>query len=59
MKTMIQNNKKRKLKKVSISAGMSAGGDWFRCKKCGHEIRMLVLGNFATCPECGGLMERM
>ena len=32
--------------------------DWFRCTKCGYEAQLKVLGNHATCSECGGMMVR-
>lgn len=55
MKTMV---KAVNGKKVIIPSGKLAGGDWFKCEKCGREVRMLVLGNTATCSECGGRMVR-
>ena len=30
-----------------------------KCQKCGNTIRMKVLGNYATCSECGGRMVRI
>lgn len=59
MKIIIRNSKMGKIRKFDIPTEVLAGGDWFRCKQCGHEARLLVLGNFTTCPECGGLMERI
>ena len=39
---------------------MRVGADFrLKCEKCGHEARMLVLGNTATCSECGGRMVRI
>lgn len=32
--------------------------DWFKCRNCGYTVRKLVLGNTATCSECGGTMDR-
>lgn len=55
----MQNNKQNTFKKLpNIPHGKMADGDWFKCEKCGATIRMKVLGNHATCPECGGMMVR-
>lgn len=35
-----------------------AAHDWFRCSSCGYEVQMKVLGNYATCSQCGGRMAR-
>ncbi len=32
--------------------------DLFKCSKCGHTAYLKVLGNTATCSECGGTMYR-
>lgn len=46
-------------KKILVPTGKMASGDFFKCEKCGRTIRMLVLGNTATCSECGGKMVRL
>lgn len=51
--------KKNKTKKFIVPAGRFRDGDWFKCQKCGYTIRMKVLGNIATCSECGGRMVRI
>lgn len=51
--------KKRKSKKMVIPVGMFCDGDWFKCQSCGYTVRMKVLGNTATCSECGGRMVRI
>lgn len=42
-----------------VPAGKFYDGDWFKCQNCGNTIRMKVLGNYATCSECGGRMVRI
>lgn len=51
--------KKQKSKKTVIPVGMFCDGDWFKCQNCGYTVRMKVLGNTATCSECGGRMVRI
>lgn len=46
-------------KKLIVPTGKFANGDWFKCQNCGYTIRMKVLGNTATCSECGGRMVRI
>lgn len=46
-------------RKLMIPKGKMASGDFFKCEKCGYTTRMLVLGNTATCPQCGGKMNRV
>ena len=46
-------------KKILVTTGKMASGDYFKCQNCGYTIRMLVLGNTATCSECGGKMVRI
>ena len=46
-------------KKIIIPKGKMAGGDFFKCEKCGYTVRMLVPGNTATCSQCGGRMVRI
>ena len=42
-----------------VPAGTFYDDDWFKCQNCGNIIRMKVLGNYATCSECGGRMVRI
>ena len=51
--------KKQKSKKTVIPVGMFCDGDWFKCQNCGYTVRMKVLGNTATCSECGGRIVRI
>ena len=45
--------------KMIVPARKNANGDWFKCRSCEYTVRMLVLGNTATCSQCGGRMERI
>lgn len=56
MKITIKNRNGRKL---LIPRGKLADGDFFKCEKCGYTVRMKVLGNTATCSQCGGRMVRI
>ncbi|MBD5526772.1 MAG: hypothetical protein HDR04_20710 [Lachnospiraceae bacterium] len=52
-------SKQRKETEVNIIVPKGRfNSDWFKCLKCGREVQMLVLGNHATCSECGGMMVR-
>ena len=33
--------------------------EWFRCRKCGHEVQILTPFNTATCSKCGSVMDRI
>lgn len=46
-------------RKITIPTGKLADSDWFKCEKCGYTVRMLVLGDRATCSQCGGQMIRI
>lgn len=56
-----ENNMKEikveKERKIIVPKG-HFNSSWFKCQSCGYEIQMLVLGNHATCPECGRMMVR-
>ena len=56
-KNMNRKDSKKETIKITIPRG-NFNSDWFRCQKCGREVQMLVLGNHATCSECGGTMVR-
>ena len=51
--------KKTESKKIIVPVGKFHSGDFFKCTKCGYTVRMKVLGNTATCSQCGGRMERI
>ena len=52
-------SKQRKETEVSIIVPKGQfNSDWFKCLKCGREVQMRVLGDHATCSECGGMMVR-
>lgn len=46
-------------KEIVIPTGKLADSDWFKCESCGYTVRMLVLGDRATCSQCGGQMVRI
>ena len=52
----IEINKKTGFKMIVPAIRMA--NDFFKCTSCGYTVRMLVLGNTATCSQCGGRMER-
>lgn len=56
MKQMVTKNG---TKKIVVPTGQFHQSDWFKCEKCGYMIMKKVLGNTATCPECGGRMNRV
>lgn len=33
--------------------------EWFKCTSCGYTVRMRVLGDTATCSQCGGKTIRL
>lgn len=51
--------KKVEKKPLQVPVGKMADGDWFKCQSCGYTTRMKVLGNYASCPECGKRMVRV
>lgn len=55
------NVNKHKARKNTIRQIRCGSGDWFKCQNqnCGYTVRMLVLGNTATCSQCGGRMVRI
>lgn len=56
MKIIVEN---RKTKKIRVPEGTFYDSDWFKCERCGYTVRMKVLGNTATCSQCGGTMRRV
>lgn len=45
-------------RKIMVPAGKLCQSSWFKCLNCGYTVRMLVLGDTATCSQCGGRMVR-
>ncbi|MGN0799301.1 MAG: hypothetical protein ACI4NU_02590 [Christensenellales bacterium] len=37
-----------------------ANSGWFKCQRCGHEVKILVQDwqTTTSCPKCGGTMRR-
>lgn len=55
MKVSKKENQKEMMKGMQE---MNLASDFFKCEKCGYTVRMLVLGNYAHCSQCGGTMKR-
>ena len=54
-KTITVKNVKREKMNVVTS---NFASDYFKCNSCGYTVRMLVRGDYATCSQCGGRMQR-
>lgn len=52
---------KKKIQKGNVTEHITLhlASDWFRCRVCGAEVRKKVLGDIATCSDCGGTMDRI
>jgi len=46
------------MKKFDIPEG-KFNSDWFVCERCGYKVMKRVLGDVATCSECGGTQHRI
>ncbi|MBQ7888528.1 MAG: hypothetical protein IJ356_02075 [Erysipelotrichaceae bacterium] len=57
--TMKKIIKTSETKQFSVPVGKFHSGDYFKCMNCEYTVRMLVLGNTATCSKCGGRMVRI
>ena len=55
----IKTNENTAKEHVTEIPTLKLASDWFKCRKCGYTVRKLVLGNLATCSECGGTMDRI
>lgn len=55
IKIRIDSVEKKEYKKIPM---VKFESDYFKCRRCGYTVRMRVLGNTATCSQCGGTMDR-
>ena len=44
-------------RKIMVPKGQFQS-DWFLCRNCGYEVRVLTLSNQIKCSQCGGTMDR-
>lgn len=58
-KMMIKTTNCESQKKTTEIPAVNLASDFFKCRKCGYTVRMLVRGDIAHCSQCGGTMDRI